>query len=920
MSARFARLAALLARFLLRLYPPSFRREMGAALLHDVRRRADELASERGMVRLVPWTVRLLLSLLANAAAARMERLRGRGPGSDSLARAPRALPSTFSWLDVKLGLRMLVKHPGLTVAGGTAIAVAIAVGAGFFGFMWAYFYPTIPLSEGDRLVGLENWDMEINNEERRSLHDFVLWRDEMRSVEDMAAYRTVSRNLIQGDGSAELVRVAEMTPSGFTLARVPPLLGRTLLPTDADRDAPPVLVIGYDVWRTRFTGDPRVIGLDVRLGRTVHTIVGVMPEGFAFPVSHDFWVPLKFELAEVPVGGGPAVFIAGRLAPGVTLEDAQAELAVLGQRMAALHPETHAQYRAQIMPYVLPVMDVNQQGSQSFLPQFAAFGGMFALLLVVLCVNVSILVYARTATRRGEIAVRTALGAPRSRIVAQLFVEALVLSSVAAAVGLLLTKVGLDFGQQILLTEMSELPFWMDLGIPGPALVYAGGLTLLAAVITGVIPALQATGEHVQRSLAEYHSGSGLRLGRLWTTLVIAQVGIAVLALPIAVATGWWQVRGATTVPTFSIERFAGVRLASDPETAPAETEEAWRARRSTELARMSEDLALRLEAEPGVDGLTFALTMPGEGQRARVGLAADTTGFGAGTGYEVEISSVGPDYFELVGARVTQGRTFTNAEREEGAADVVVVSRAFAERVLGGRDVLGRRIRFLPENPKDVAGAPESWHEVVGVVEDLQRNPVDPELVRPLVYQPLPVVPSAPLLLVRLADLDPVALAARVRSLAAEIDPTLRVMTFPAEMEYRQARLALEITALVLALILIAVLLMSSAGIYAMMSFTVTQRRREIGIRAALGAQPRLLLGGIFGRAAMQVGAGVLVGVAGAVAIDVAYGGEALRGLGRWLLPGMVVIMTAVGLAAAAGPARRGLAIAPSEVLKGE
>jgi hypothetical protein len=364
-----------------------------------------------------------------------------------------------FSWLDVKLGLRMLVKHPGLTLAGGTAIAVAIALSAGFFGFMWAYFYPTIPLSEGDRLVGLENWDVEINNEERRSLHDFALWREQMESVEDLAAYRTIGRNLIQADGTAELVALAEITPSGFQLARVPPLMGRTLLAADAERDAPPVMVIGYDVWRTRFTSDPRIVGRTVRLGNTPHTIVGVIPEGFAFPVAHDFWVPLRFDLAEIPVGGGPAVFIAGRLAPGVVLPDAQAELTVLGRRMATEYPETHARYRAQVMPYVYPVMDVNRQGGESFAPQFAQMGGLLALLLAVLCVNVAILVYARTATRRGEIAVRTALGAPRGRIVAQLFVEALVLSTVAALAGLTIAKVGMGLGQRILETEMRELP-----------------------------------------------------------------------------------------------------------------------------------------------------------------------------------------------------------------------------------------------------------------------------------------------------------------------------------------------------------------------------------------------------------------------------------------------------------------------------
>lgn len=922
-ARRAARLVAALARALLLLYPPSFRREVGAGLVRDVRRRAAELTAAGRRLRLLLWITRLLASLVANALLAWVERTGVGGRAGHAPAPRRRGRASVLSWLDVKLGLRMLAKSPGLTLAGGTAIAVAIAVSVGFFGFTWSFFYPKIPLDEGDRLVGLENWDLRINNENRRSLHDFVLWREEMKSVDDMSAYRTVSRNLIQADGTAELVRIAEMTPSAFRLARVPPLVGRTLVPADARRDAPPVLVIGYDVWRTRFASDPGIVGRTVRLGTTVYTIVGVMPGDFAFPVNHDLWAPLKADPADVPVGRGPSIFIVGRLAPGFTLDDAQAELTVLGRRSAERWPETHARFRAQIMPYILPAMDINQQGAKSYLPLFAQLAALLTLLLVVLCVNVAILVYARVVTRRGEIAVRTALGAPRGRIVAQLFVEALVLSGTAAAVGLVVARAGMVVGQKIMETEVVEIPFWFRLGIPGPALAFAVGLTLLAALITGVVPGLQATGRRVQASLSEFHKGGGARLGRTWTALVVAQVGVAVMGLPIAVATGWWEVRGATTVPTYPIEHVLSVRTAPDPEAFEGMDPDAWARTGAADFASVQHELRGALAAEPEVRAHGFTMNLPGRGAHRRVAVEEVGGSAGDAAGQAAEVGSVDPGYFEAVGDRVLAGRTFTEAEREAGAADVVVVNRTFVHRVLGDGTALGRRIRILPEGEgARVDTLPERWADVVGVVEDLQRNAVDSGLLPAMVYRPLPRVPlnGAPILLLRVAGADPAELTARVREIAARIDPTLRVAATPLDDMYRQERLALELAALVLALGMVAVLLMSAAGVYALMSFTVAQRRREIGIRTALGARPRALLGSIFRRAATQVALGVVVGAGAGVGLDAVSGGELLHGLGGALLPAMVVLVGGAGLVAAVGPARRGLALEPAEVLKEE
>ena len=311
------------------------------------------------------------------------------------------------SWLDLRLAVRMLVKYPGLTAVAAIGMAVAIAISTAFFAFFYAYLYSTLPLDEGDRIVALENWDVEANNEERQALHDYVLWRAEMSSIQEVGAFRNVGRNLIVPGGMTEPVRLAEITASGFRIARVPPLLGRYLLDEDERPGADAVVVIGHDVWQSRFASDPAVIGRAVRLGNTAHTIVGVMPAGFEFPISHSYWVPLRVNPESYRRGEGPAIFIFGRLAPGATMASAQAELTTIGQRSAAAYPETHAKLSPRVLPYAYPILDIQDVS----LMQVALMQAIVSVLLVVVAVNVAVLIYARTATRQGELAVRTALG-----------------------------------------------------------------------------------------------------------------------------------------------------------------------------------------------------------------------------------------------------------------------------------------------------------------------------------------------------------------------------------------------------------------------------------------------------------------------------------------------------------------------------
>ena len=814
--------------------------------------------------------------------------------------------------LDFTLGLRMLAKHPALSLVGGLGMAVAIAVSVGFFAFIRTHAYPDLPLEEGDRIVSLENRDVTVNNEERRALHDFVLWRSELRSIVDLGAFRTVQRNLVPADGPPVPVPVAEITASGFTLARVPPVHGRYLVEADERPDAGPVVVIGHDVWKSRFGGDPDVVGRELRLGRTIHTVVGVMPEGFAFPHSHSYWIPLRADPQAFARRDGPAIYIVGRLAPGVTMEAAQAELTTIGQRTATAFPESNGTLRPMVMPYVHSLIDI--QGTTAWM--FIQMQLMVSLLLVVVALNVGVLIYARTATRQGEIAVRTALGASRSRIVVQLFVEALILSLGAALFGLALAQFGVHLGNSIMEQEEASAPFWANYSLQPETVLFAVGVAVFAAVIVGVLPALQATGRGLRSGLGQL-GGTSVRLGRTWTVLIVGQIAIAVAALPAAVNMGWSEIRNATTRPTYDPEEFllAGLQMEADPAASAPSDPRADSVRFGDRVTQ----LLARLAAEPNVAGATYSTALPGRGGRMQVdGVPAPE---GSPTGHRISTRGVAPNYLDVYGARVLTGRGFA-PEDVAPAATAVIVDQTFVRRVLGGESALGRRVRHVrpPTTPPAADAEPERWYEIVGVVEDLQVNRMDPDLVWPGLYYP--VAPSQVQELnveLRLRGSTTADFAPTLRELTMNVDPNLRLGTTYSLADFeRQDALAVRLVALVVALVPLSVFLLSAAGVYALTSFTVTRRRKEIGIRTALGALPGQVLRSVFGRVARQIALGLVVGAGGAAIVDRISGGELLGGRAGILLPVFAVIMTVVALLAAFGPARRGLRIEPTEALR--
>jgi putative ABC transport system permease protein len=838
--------------------------------------------------------------------------------------------------LDFRLGARMLVKYPGLTAVGGLAMAFAICVGAVLFEMVMLFVSPTLPLPQGGRIVHLRNWDVQANNDDPRALHDFVVWRQAMRSVTDFGAWQDVARNLEGRDGEARPATVAAITASGFRVAATPPLLGRALVPADEQPGAPPVVVLGHDLWRTRFAADSAIVGQSVQFGDAFATVVGVMPEGFRFPMAHEAWTPLRADAFDAAPRKGPGVTIFGRLAPGAAMEDAKAELAVLGQRAARELPETHRHLRPQVMPYAQMI----GWGSMTETLGVFALIQVFALMLLVLvCGNVALLLFARAATRESEIIVRSALGASRRRIVAQLFAEGLVLGGVAAAVGLVAAGVALRrVGVPFLEANYGAVPFWIDPRLSPATVLYACALTLLAAAIVGVVPGLKITRGIGSRLRAGTSGGGGVRFGGVWTAVIVAQVAITVAFPAIALLEAREVNRVRTYDVGFAADEYLAVQLSRDAAPgADVEGDSAAAAAHRARFGLLVETLRQRLTAEPGVVGVTFADRLPRDNYSYHrvflddsASIAAASARSGTWAYRSTKIAYVDPSYFDVLEAPILAGRGFQAADLAPGSR-VAIVDQGFVDQVLLGRDPIGQRLRInlgtTPITGPQVDSLPH--YEIVGLVKELGMVGAA-ESDRGLgLYLPAGAGSDfQPHMLIHTRG-DPMAFVPRARAIAAALDPALRL----SELQ-RLDRVADDLVWLFgmwlrATLVLTAVaLLLSLAGIYAVLSFTVARRTREIGVRVALGASRRGVLTAIFRRPLTQVGIGIAAG-----ATLIYLGAQVLSRTTQFqntpiaLSPGQVVLlvvyaafMLGVCLLACVVPTRRALRVEPMVAMRVE
>lgn len=825
--------------------------------------------------------------------------------------------------LDLKLGYRMLLRYPVLTLLGAPVMAFAIAAGAGTFEFIKRATNPDLPLPDGERIVGFTYWDSLGSSQAFPSPYDFLTWREELRSVQDIGAFRLSDQNLLWGDERGTPVRVAEISAAAFSVARVPPLLGRTLVEADEETGAPAVAVLGHRLWQSRFGGDRAVVGQDVRLGDARATVVAVMPAGFAFPAAHNLWIPLRpGELPREPGQGVVQVF--GRLAPGATLAAAQAELATLVARAAAESPNEYQD----LAPHVLPYAEAFMRIPPDFLMRAGIYSAnLFIVLFLVLgCSNVALLMFARFATREREILVRGALGAGRGRIVLQLFAEALVLAALAAALGLTATHFALQWViDGLMSSEWDPSPFWLSARELSPAtLIYAVLLTLVAAAVTGVLPGLRVTRRDSGARLRETGAGAGgLRMGGVWTGVIVAQIAATVLFAGVAYVLHLQASRLAAVETAFPAEEYLAVRLETDRAN-PAEA--------GADYSTLVPELKRRLALEPAVAAVTLAGKLPlMEDTVHRIEVEGGGTGETSG---RAGSAAVDLDAFEVFQTPVRAGRAFDARDLAEGAS-TVVVNQSFVDTILAGRNAVGRRIRFPAEDSRSRTNPeprPGPWLDVVGVVPDLVLDPGLPMNVdnpaRPMVYSPLgrqrePVYPLY--LAVRARGGDPVSLSPALMRIAGEVSPALRLHNIQAldQVNSRGNRLMAALANVVLVASLLA-LFLSLAGIYSVISLTVSRRTREIAIRVALGAEARRVVTGTLGRPLGQMAAGVTVGcglMGCLVVLSAIDDREPLLGAALTNAPLLLaygIAMLSVCALACAGPVLRALRLEPVEVLR--
>lgn len=785
--------------------------------------------------------------------------------------------------LDLKLGVRMLIKYPVLTLASVVTLAIAVALAASWFEFMTDLTRPRLPLDEADRIVVVRNQDLATAESEPKSLHDFESWREELGSIRDLTAGSAVVYNVTTVDGRVVTLKGVRVTPSMFRVARVHPLLGRALTDVDDQAGAEPVAVIGYDAWQRLFDGDRSALGQTVRLGSEHATVVGVMPEGFGFPLNEEIWTPLRERAVSYERRAGPPVMMLGRLAPGASLGEAKAELATIGQRTAAESPETHEHLRPEVRRY----------GSGGTGEEAAAvlLNIPFLLFLLVVSANVATLLFARTATRESEIAMRSALGASRRRIILQLIAEALVLTSVAAALGLVAAHWGLRWGMD-LFWEVQQMrpPFWWDAGVSMTTALYAGALAVLGAIVIGGIPGLRATGRHLRQRLPQPGaSGSGMRFGAIATGVIVMQVALSVAFIPVAFMRAQ-EVVAQREGTGFPADAFLSGLLTQEEDGGGA--------------AERFEEVHRRLAADPGVLAATRASRLPGFNHAAE---AMEIDGDSARVVYGRQIG-VDPNFFDVLDARVVSGRAFNEGDRQ--ARDgVAIVDQGWARSMFGGQSPIGRRIRY----PRRAGQEADRWYEIVGVVAGMDRAVGPGTTVG--VFHPLRREGQASLQFYVRTTGHPASLVPHVHSLVMAVDPAIGVVDLmPLEEIWRPVERSEAALAAALGVVALIIVLFALIGIYALTSFTVAQRAREIGIRAALGANPRRIIAAIFSRALSQIGLGILIGAA-LVGLTVARSPEGAR-----LVGGVAMAMAAVGLMGCVVPALRALRIQPTEALRAE
>lgn len=808
----------------------------------------------------------------------------------------------TSLWADVRFGLRILGRSPGFAAVAVLTLALGTGVNTAMFGALNAVLLRPLPCADAERLVVIEGrYDGRSSGAGGTSVPDYEDWRREARGFAGMATASAWTFNLT---GRPEPLRLEGARVSGdfFDVLGARARLGRVVEPADDRPGAAPVAVLGHDAWQRAFGGDPGILGRVVALNGIAHTVVGVLPAGFAVPgLDRDLWAPLANELTGAPRDARFLVTF-GRLADGVGVAEAQASLDVVAARLAAEHPDTNRGWGGRVVPARESLVgDVR--------PALLMLAGAVGIVLLIACANVSNLLLARAAARRREVALRAALGASTGRLARQFLVENLLLAFGSAAIGLGLARALLPVLRAL---APGDVPRLDQAGLD-PAVL---GFTVLVALATGAVLALVPVVEARRRELlpalreADRSASAALR-SPLRRGLVVLETALALTLL----VGGGLLVRSLRNVlavpPGFDAGRVASASVFLAP---PRYADLA------SQRAFVRDTLAV-VEGLPGVQRAATISRLPLEGGTLTLTFQIEGRRVGRAEAPAASYRVVSPEYFRTMGIPLLEGRAPT-ATDTEASPPVVVVNRTLARRFWPGQSAVGRRIEWIPE---DAPPAPPRWHTVVGVVGDVRSKGLA-EDEGPAAYVPyrqrvLPFVRDVSVV-VRSAS-DPGALLPPLRRALLAVDPDLpvyRARTLDAivsgSVETRRFNAALLQTFALMALAL------AMIGVYGVLNYTVGQRTREIGVRIALGAPPAAVRRLVLADGLALVGRGLGLGLPLALASS-----RLLEGMLFAVRPWDPLTLAAVGaalLGAAAlacdVPARRATRIDPIGTLRHE
>lgn len=808
---------------------------------------------------------------------------------------------------DLVYAFRMLRKAPGPAVVVVITLGLGIGAVTAIFTVVNATLLRPLPFPEADRLVQLErSWP------ESRSVTvavpKFLYWRDHSRSFEAVAASKGLVTGFnLSGAGHPERLAGSRVTADYYSVFGIKPILGRDFLVEEDRPGAPGVVVLSHGLWMRRFQGDPSTVGTQLVLDGKSFTVIGVMPKGFSFPPGAELWTPLQLDTSSQD----PAhvLLVTGRLRQGVSLEEANAEMDLLGKQFLAIQGRTETTETAAVEP-------LHELIYGNLRPAFLVFLGTVIFVLLVACANVANLNLARSASRLREVAIRKALGAKSSRIIRLFIIESVILSLIGGLAALLLCS---WLVRPLLSLAPIDLPLFSPVSTSGTVLAFTFAVAVLTGLLTGIAPALHAAGADLRQALQDSSTRTaGGRRGR--TTRMLLVVGELALTLMVVVS---------ATLLLRSFARLIDIDPGIDPKSIltmklPLSESEY---DQPAAFEKIDRDLLPAIKRIPGVrtaaaatslpleSGVEFAFTIEGR--------HVEGTYEGAGEG---DYRAISPTFFQAMGIPLLRGRQFTDRDNSN-AQGVVIINETAARRYWPDEDPLGRRITIGPPQFPEV----KTSRVIVGVVGNVRARGLAREAPT-ILYAPLPQYPRhwaellvkvLPLSLAVKGDIEQGHLRAAIQDRVWSYDAAQSITDVVSMEQIVSRSLGSPKFNMVLMSILAGLaLLLATVGIYGVLSFLVGRRTGEIGIRMALGAQRRDVLRLVMGDISSVVAAGLLLGLAGALAVNRVLSsmlfGVSSSDPGTYI--GVSLALAAVAFAASYLPARRATCIDPLEALRYE